>query len=198
MTPAIAQLKITMNDIAPEVIRRIEVPLDIRLDRLHMVLQVTIGWTNSHLWELRIRDISWGIPDPDWPGGPLNANKATLLDVIEDTGTKTLHYMYDFGDGWEHTIKIERISPAEPNVVYPRLLDAKGACPPEDIGGVPGYHEFLEAIADPDHERHAEMTEYYPANFDPHDVDLAAIDAYLAKLAKRWNRKPAKKKSIPK
>jgi hypothetical protein len=100
--------------------------------------------------------------------------------------------------GWEHAIKIEHISPAETNMVYPRLLDAKGACTPEDIGGVPGYHEFLEAIADPGHQRHAEITEYYPANFDPHLVDLAAIDADLATLAKRWNRKPAKKKSIPK
>jgi hypothetical protein len=170
MTPAIARLKITMDDIEPEVIRRIEVPLDIRLDRLHEVLQAAIGWTNSHLWELRVRDIRWGTPDPDWPNSPLNAKKSTLLDVIEDTGAKTLHYMYDFGDGWEHTIKTERISPAEPDTLYPQLLDAKDACPPEDIGGAPGYYDFLEAIADPGHENHAHYTEYYPANFDPHAV----------------------------
>jgi hypothetical protein len=195
MTPAIARLKITMDDIEPEVIRRIEVPLDIRLDRLHEVLQAAIGWTNSHLWELRVRDIRWGTPDPDWPDSPLNAKKSTLLDVIEDTGTKTLHYMYDFGDGWEHTVKIECISPVAADTLYPQLLEAKGACPPEDIGGVPGYYDFLEAIADPGHENHAHYTEYYPANFDPHAVSLQAITDEFEYLAKKWARKPPKKKS---
>src|SRR5262245_21101611 len=105
----IARLKVTLNHVEPVVLRRIEVPLKIRLDRLHVVLQAAVGWTDSHLWELRARDVGWGIPNPGWDDGPIDASKATLLSVIEDTGVKKLTYIYDFGDGWEHTIKIERI-----------------------------------------------------------------------------------------
>ena len=190
----IARLKVTMDDVEPTVLRRLEVPLGMRLDRLHQVLQIAIGWTNSHLWEFRARGIGWGFIDPDWPDGPLDARKATLLGVLEDTGAKSLKYLYDFGDGWEHTIRIERIDDPEPDALYPRLLAAKGRCPPEDIGGPWGYGEFLEAIADPEHDRHDEFTEWYPVDFNPELVDTNWIDKELTKLAKRWSRKPASRK----
>lgn len=164
-----------------------------------MVLQVAIGWTNSHLWEFRARDIGWGLPDPDWADGPLDASKVTLLDVLEDTGARTLRYLYDFGDGWEHIIKVERIDAPEPDKHYPRLIAAKGRCPPEDVGGPWGYAEFLEALDDPDHDRHEEFTEWYAADFDPTAVEMEWIEQELTKLAKRWSRKrkpaaPRKKK----
>ncbi len=190
----IARLKVTMDHVEPAVLRRLEVPLSIRLDRLHLVLQIAIGWTNSHLWEIRARGIGWGIPDPDWGDGPLDASKATLLDVLEDTGVKSLKYLYDFGDGWEHTIKIERIGVPEADTLYPRLLAAKGGCPPEDIGGPWGYAEFLEGFADPKHERHKEFIEWCHEDFDPTVVETDWIDEELTKLAKRWSRKPAKRK----
>jgi hypothetical protein len=103
----IARIKVTLNDVEPKILRRIEVPFDIRLDRLHLTIQAAMGWTNSHLYEIRARDVGWGIPDPDWGGGPLDARKARLSGVLADLGTKTLRYLYDFGDGWEHTIKVE-------------------------------------------------------------------------------------------
>ena len=135
----------------------------------------------------------WGLPDPGWPDGPLDGRKATLFDVIEETGAKTLRYLYDFGDGWEHRIKLLKIDDAEPDTVYPVLLEAAGRCPPEDIGGPWGYGDFLEAIEDPDHERHEELTEWYPADFDPNDTPVDDLKAAVAKLAKRWSRKPRKK-----
>jgi hypothetical protein len=191
----IARLKISLDDVEPAVIRRIEVPIGIRLDRLHAVLQAAIGWTNSHLWEFRAGDVGWGIPDPRWSDGPKDASKATLATVLEDTGAKRLTYLYDYGDGWEHTIKIERIGQALPGELYPRLLDATGRCPPEDIGGPPGYFEFLEAIADPRHERHTEFKEFYDADFDPNAVNLLLIQRQLADLARRWSRTPKRAKS---
>src|SRR5437868_13831045 len=107
---AIARLKIALDDVKPQVLRRLDVPLTIRLDRLHLVLQAALGWTNSHLWELRAAGCGWGPQlEDDWGDGPSDARKARLLDVLEDTGVKTLHYRYDFGDGWQHTVKIERI-----------------------------------------------------------------------------------------
>jgi pRiA4b ORF-3-like protein len=192
----VARLKITLDDVEPAVVRRIDVPFDIRLDRLHLVLQVAIGWTNSHLYEIRARDIGWSTPDPDqdWAGEFLDARKAKLSNVLEDAGTKTLKYLYDFGDGWEHTIKVERLIDPEPGVAYPRLVEAKGRCPPEDIGGPWGYAEFLEAIADPKHERHQELTEWAPEDFDPDLVDVESIAVEFAALAKRWSRKPTIKR----
>lgn len=193
----IARLKITLDDIEPAVVRRLEVPLSIRLDRLHTVLQTALGWTNSHLWELRVGETGWGIPDRDWGDGPNDAAKAKLIDVLEDTGARKLTYLYDFGDGWEHTVRIERVVAAEPGVLYPRLIEAIGRCPPEDVGGPPGYEEFLAAIADPKHERHNEITQRYDADFDPLVVDVATIDKALAGLARRWLRTKAATKRMP-
>src|SRR5216683_2832024 len=84
----IARLKITLDDVKPAVLRRIEVPLNIRLDRLHLAIQAAMGWSNSHLYEIRARDVGWGDPDPDGGDGPLDARKARLVDVLEDVGTK--------------------------------------------------------------------------------------------------------------
>src|SRR5437899_282386 len=187
---AIACLTIVLDDVKPAVLRRIEVPLTIRLDRLHLTLQAAIGWTNSHLYEIRARDVGWGVPDPDWRDGPLDARKARLIDVLEDIEAKTLRYLYDFGDSWEHTIKIERIVDAVPGVAYPRLIEAIGRCPPEDIGGPWGYDEFLEAMANLKHGRHAEFEEWIGDAFDPNLVDSDGHARALQPPAAQWSRKP--------
>lgn len=188
----IARLKITLDDIEPAVVRRVEVPFNVRLDRLHLVLQAAMGWTNSHLYEIRAGGAGWGTPDPDGDD-MLDATKARLHRMVEDTGAKTLHYIYDFGDGWDHTIKIERVIDPVFGVLYPRLLDASGRCPPEDVGGPHGYAEALEAIADPSHERHDELKEWMPENFDPKIVDIIALADNVETLAKRWSRKPTRR-----
>ena len=150
-----------------------------------------MGWFNTHLYEIRARNVGWGIPDRDWGDGPLDARKANLGDVLEDVGTKTLRYLYDFGDGWEHTIKVERLIDPEPGALYPRLIEASGRCPPEDIGGPWGYAEFLEAIGNPKHERHDEFKEWFADDFDPNLVDAGWLAEEVTTLAKRWSRKPA-------
>ncbi len=197
MTAAIARLKVTLDDVEPKVLRRIEVPADIKLDRLHLTLQAALGWTNSHLYEIRAKDVGFGFLDPDGSDGLLDARKARLIDVLEDAGIKTLRYLYDFGDGWEHTIKIERLTDPEPNVAYPRLIEAAGRCPPEDVGGPWGYGDLIEALQDPGHERHAEMREWVGEEFDPQQFDAEALKADVAALAKRWSKKPASKKARP-
>jgi len=192
---SIARLKVTLNDVKPSVQRRLEVPLAIRLDRLHLVLQAAIGWTDSHLYEIRARDVGWGLPDPDFGDGPLDAKKTRLVDVLEDVGTKTIKYLYDFGDAWEHTVKVERITDAVPGLAYPLLIDAAGRCPPEDVGGSWGYAEFLDALADPAHANHAEMKDWIGETFDPKAVDVEALSNDVAALAKAWTRKlPTKRK----
>ncbi|HYA79962.1 MAG TPA: plasmid pRiA4b ORF-3 family protein [Methylocystis sp.] len=120
-----------------------------------------------------------------------------LLDILEDAGVKTLCYLYNFGDGWEHKIKIERLVESEPGALYPRLIEASGRSPPEDVGGPWGYAEMLEAIGDKKHERHAEIREWLGEEFDPKVFDPEPLEAEVAALAKRWSRKPAAKKPRP-
>jgi hypothetical protein len=193
----IARLKISLDDAKPAVLRRVEVPFDIRLDRLHLTIQAAMGWTNSHLYEIRAGNVGWSTPDPDadWASDFIDARKARLGDILEDIGTKTLAYLYDFGDGWEHTIKIEHLADPEPGVLYPRLIEVSGRCPPEDCGGPWGYAELLEAIKDPKHERHAELTEWIGYDFDPDADNAEGLSAEVAALAKAWSRKPTSKRT---
>jgi hypothetical protein len=186
----IARLRITLDDVKPVVQRRVEVPLAIRLDRLHLVLQAAMGWSNSHLYEIRARDIGWGIPDQDWGDGPLDASKSRLLDMLEDVGVKALKYLYDFGDGWEHTVKVERIADAVPGLLHPVLIDGTGRCPPEDVGGPWAYREFVEALADPNHERHTELTQWMGEGFDPLAADIAGHARAVDILARNGHARP--------
>ncbi len=191
----IACLKIDLDEMEPPVLRRIEVPQAIRLDDLHLVIQAAMGWENYHLYEFRIgRIVAYGIADPDWPeSGTLSANKATLADLLEHLGrNKTFHYIYDFGDDWLHTVKLEALVEADSKLTYPRLVTAQGRCPPEDCGGPWGYGHYLKAIADPDHEDHDDMIDWRDPDSDPNTVDEAAIGKALAKLAKSRRRKNRK------
>ncbi|HET9902904.1 MAG TPA: plasmid pRiA4b ORF-3 family protein [Xanthobacteraceae bacterium] len=188
----IAVLKITLDQVKPPVLRRVEVPFDIRLDRLHLVIQAAMGWTNSHLYEIRAGDVGWSTPydDDPLPNDVLDARKARLGRVIKHAETKKLTYLYDFGDGWKHSVRIERLADPLPGVAYPRLTEAVGRCPPEDVGGPWGYAEFLEAIADPKHARHAELTEWIAEDFDPNDVPTKWLADEVAELAESWSRPP--------
>ena len=98
------------------------------------------------------------------------------------------------GGGWEHTIKVERMAPAEPDVLYPRLIETSGRWPPEDVDGPWGYSEMLEALEDPGHERRAEILEWLGEDFDPNSFDAEPLKMEVAALAKRWAKKPSVKK----
>lgn len=185
-TAPVARLKITLDNVEPPVLRRIEVPLDISLDSLHLVIQIAMGWENYHLYEFRTGGGRWGISDPDFPvPDVLSAKRSTLAELLRLSGAKTFKYVYDFGDDWEHTVKVEAIGPGAPDAVCPRLLEAKRSCPPEDVGGPWGYAEYLEAIGDPGHERHKELIEWRGPRFDPAAVDEVAIRKGLERLTRR-------------
>jgi hypothetical protein len=178
-----------MRDVEPAVVRVIDVPAGVTLGELHGLLQAALGWTDSHLHQFTADGMHYGVPDPDWDDLEVQDEaKARLGDL-----PARFEYLYDFGDGWEHTIKVERIAAADPRRTYPVLIEAAGRCPPEDVGGPPGYEEFLAALADPAHESHADMLEWCPDGFDPQAVDPVRIEQALQKTAARWTRKPKEK-----
>lgn len=123
------------------------------------------------------------------------AKTTTLEKLLEETGARTIQYVYDFGDDWDHSIRIERVNEASPGMIYPRLLNATGACPPEDVGGAPGYEEFLEALADPDHEQHEDIIRWSGGSFDPEDTRIERIVECFDQLAKKNAPRPSKPKA---
>jgi hypothetical protein len=184
----IACLRIEIDEVEPPVVRRVEVPLSIRLDDLHFVLQIAIGWQNCHPFEFRVGDEAWGLVDRDTPEfNPLPAGAATLADLA--ARGRAFKYNHTFGDAWQHSVEIETVSapPADGN--YPRLLHAEGRCPPADIGGPSGYELYLRALADPRHAHHETMRDFDDPDFDPHKADIAALRANLANLAKYLGRR---------
>ena len=98
LTTTAVRIRITLKNVKREVMRCLVVPVSLRVDRLHLTLQAAFGWTNSHLFEFLAGEGRWGIPDPggDFGPQPIDARKARLLDIVRETGTKTIHYLYDF------------------------------------------------------------------------------------------------------
>ena len=181
----IARLKIRLVGQGIRVSRRIEVRLATRLDDLHLVFQYAMGWENCHLYEFQVgRSRRYGFRDPLWEDPGLRpVENAALSDLIGHLGRdRTFDYVYDFGDHWLHAVRLEATADADPDVTYPRLLEARGRCPPEDCGGPGGYAHYLEAISNPDHEDHAEMLEWRGPGFDPDVVDEDAIRNAFAVL----------------
>jgi|GEM_PF-5638655 len=164
----------------PAIWRRLRVPANIGLPALHDVLQIAMGWLNCHLHQFHDGQRRYGQPDPEWDIEPIEDESRFRLDqLIKNPGDKLL-YAYDFGDGWEHGIRLEKILP--PNSTDHRLkcLDGGRACPPEDVGGLPGYLEFLAAISDPTHPDHVEFLIWTDQPFDPDKIDIDEINAELA------------------
>lgn len=174
----ICQLKVTLKWSNPPIWRHLLVRGDTRLGKLHLILQVAMGWWDEHLHAFRIGNETYGIPDPEYPDGTLNESRVRL-DKVADKGSKFL-YEYDFGDSWTHEIKVEKILTPEPGVKYPRCIDGARACPPEDSGGVPGYERMLEIIANPKDEEYEEILEWLGDDFDPEAFDLKMVNRELA------------------
>lgn len=183
---SVLRLRVTLEGVEPAVLRCIEVPTAMRLDRLHLVLQAAMPWQNYHLWEFEAGSTRWGLPDPDYGNDIRPAAKATLADVVEAADGGAIRYLYDFGDSWQHRITVEdRIEP-DPGDLYPRLTDVEGRCPPEDVGGFPGYERFLGILADPDNPEHQEVLDWHGGPFDPNVPPTDELHLEVIKLAKKW------------
>jgi len=178
---AIIRLKATLLGIDPPIWRRFLVPADITLQHLHEVLQAVMGWTDSHLHQFESNGIYYGISDPSLGVHRVSESKTMLIEVLRHPKDQ-LVYDYDFGDGWEHEIVLEGVLPQGNDVIVPIVEAGECACPPEDVGGIPGYIDFLEALADPRHPAHREMLKWVGGSFDPDYFDVGEVNRVLRGL----------------
>ena len=183
--PEIYQLKVTLAEIEPPVWRRLLVPGEISLFKLHEIIQIAMGWTNSHLHQFVQGDTFYGIPDDDFEDAhPIRDEREyTLAKVLPKKGRKIV-YEYDMGDCWQHVVEMEEIHAPKGWQLNPQCLDGARRCPPEDVGSTPGYENFLAAIKDPKHSEHDELLEWVGGNFDPEAFSAEIVNQDLKELVK--------------
>ncbi len=166
----IYQFKLTLLDFSPVIWRRIQVK-DSTLDKFHERIQTAMGWTNSHLNQFRIDGKLFGdllLMEEDFDEfGYKDSTVIKLSEVLPRTGERfRFEYEYDFGDGWTDEVLFEGCLRVEPGRFYPICLEGERACPPEDVGGISGYGEFLEVLADPSDEQHEQFVGWIGGTFD--------------------------------
>ena len=186
--PATFQLKVALQGAKPPIWRRILVPGNITLEKLHSVIQLCMGWDDMHLHQFLIDRTCYSLPDEEdlWQTSrPKNEAKFTLQDLEKKIQPK-FQYIYDFGDDWIHQITVEKILPPAEGQSSPVLITGRRACPPEDVGGIHGYMHLLEVLSDPEDEEYEDMTDWLDMDFfDPAQFgkeDIAVINATLAEL----------------
>jgi hypothetical protein len=177
------QFKVTLTASNPPIWRRIQVP-DMTLGELHEVLQVVMDWEDYHLHQFIVRGEYYGTLGPEdmLLDEEMHDEESISISQVAKMGRKTrFTYEYDFGDSWKHEIVLEKTLGPEPKVKYPRCIEGERACPPEDVGGIWGYAEFLEAITDAEHESHGDMLEWVGGEFDPEKFSVDEVNKELRK-----------------
>jgi hypothetical protein len=181
------QLKVALLDIKPAIWRRLLVPATIKLPKLHTVLQLSFGWTNSHLHAFRLEEDSYeAIYADDWsqdfsgPGQRHDEKKFRLCDLLH-APDDFLIYEYDFGDSWQHEILVEKILPGATTKVVSCIAGAR-AGPPDDCGSIPGYENLVEAMADPEHPEREQLLEWLGRPYKPEAFSLVTLNKLLKGL----------------
>jgi hypothetical protein len=180
----ILQLKIVLEDTKPKVWRRILVSVDYNFFDLHSAIQDVFGWSGGHLHQFwtkfpySSRDAKTiGYPFPD-AENLIDGRKIKITEYFKNVKDK-MFYEYDFGDGWIHSIVLEKILEKTAKEEYPQCVGGENACPPDDCGGIGGYYDLLEILKKPKHKEHKDMLEWLciessdefdPTHFDPKEV----------------------------
>jgi len=177
-------LKVSLAMVEPSIWRRIVVPSSLSLKKLHEVLQIVMGWGNYHLHQFVTHEGAFGTPDPDFPDDTIDESRVRL-DRLITRPKDHLRYDYDFGDGWEHTILLERVIEAAADDRRVWCIDGERACPPEDVGGPYGYLDFLVAWHDDEHEEHDTCVRWIGDEFDPEKFDVQTVNRALTPRRRR-------------
>jgi len=173
-------LRVVLRDAPYPVWRGVIVPSDITLARLHDILQAAMGWTDSHLHAFVIDGEKYGPKDPDGDLDSelalLDERRARLGRLVARVG-QVFEYQYDFGDNWEHDVTLMAIVDRFPADDLPCVVAGEGACPPEDVGGTPGFEDFLEAMSSPAHDQHDEYVRWHGGGFDANTFSVDRVNA---------------------
>jgi hypothetical protein len=175
----IYQLKVTLKETKPPIWRRVLVPANVTMRRLHDILQVVMPWQDMHLYMFEVGRSYIGEPDPEEDWREVRPAKTTKLSEVAPAAGAKFVYEYDFGDSWRHDILVEKVLPAQPGADYPACIAGRRASPPEDCGGAWGYAELLELIANPAHEEYDSTMTWLGGKFDPDAYDVAEINTVL-------------------
>ena len=178
MAKEIYQVLISLKGFTPEIWRRIQIYSDTLLPDLHRIIQTTMGWTNSHLHQFIKDRRFYSEPSPEDEMDSIDYRKIKVLDLLKKEKDKII-YEYDFGDGWEHEVLLEKILPIDLTSKYPVCLAGKMNCPPEDCGGVWGYSDMLAVLKDKSHEEYESYIHWLGGDFDPTGFDLDMINKML-------------------
>ena len=186
------QFKVELLEISPAIWRRILVPSDYNFWDLHVAIQDSMGWSDYHLHHFEIRGKSKrkerhiGIPDFDrlddlqevYPGWEI-----PVFVYFNDLGVEA-KYIYDYGDWWEHSVKLEGYIYREKGIKYPICIDGARACPPEDCGGVSGYLNVIEVLSDPENDDYQDMKMWAGEDWDPENFNKNNVS--FDNPYKRW------------
>ena len=177
---SVFQLRIQLNGVNPVVWRRVLVPGAVRMAKLSDMLLAAMGWTNSHLHAFQVGELRYGMNVHEYREGEIDEKRVTVLQALRDE--RRFVYEYDFGDSWEHDVVVEDLTWTYFGLKFGVCVDGQNACPPEDVGGTPGYIEFLDAVGDPTHEEHDSYLEWVGGPFDPAAFDLPSANAALQRI----------------
>lgn len=179
---SVYQLKIVLTGITPPIWRRIQIPSSIKLCCLHSALQVVMGWTDSHLHQFEKDGKNWGVPEWDEfdEFDLIDEDQTKLAKVLKAEGDSMV-YQYDFGDDWRHDVVLENIISVNSAVNTPICFGGERRCPPEDVGGVHGYQEFLDVILDPTHKEYEQYVRWAGGHFID-EFDLRAVNETLSRM----------------
>lgn len=180
--PRIYQLKVTLKDSRPPIWRTIQVTSGTTLYKLHLILQAVMRWDDYHLHLFTIGDADYGEPDDEEDFRPIGDDRRVKLAQVVFREKSRFTYTYDFGDGWEHDIFVEKFLPPQGRLRYPVYVDGERACPPEDCGGIGGYEDFLRAIRNPKHPEHKELLTWAGGSFDSEAFELTAVNRLLREI----------------
>jgi hypothetical protein len=190
-TPALFRVRVDLDGSSPPIWRRLLVASDLRLDELHEALQIAFGWHGGHLHDFReagdARHAERFVSEPEFGDDDLDGTPETkvhLDQVLFEPGDRLI-YTYDFGDDWQHTIRLEEVLPQDADARRVSVIGGRRAAPPDDCGGVFGYQMLLAKLADPSDPEHDRLSGWFAeyvddvSEFDPAKVDLDAIDQVM-------------------
>lgn len=201
------KIKIELTGSKPLIWRRVLVPEEITFERLHDVIQFAMGWGNDHLYDFNLKEEKLRITSDEEvvkefeyyskikltekndPNGYIRKRleiKPKLSSKVKIDKylikEKNIEYVYDFGDYWKHNITLEEII-EDYEYAYPMCIEGEGACPPEDVGGIYGYAEFLEIIKDEAHPQHEELKQW-AEEVGYEDFNMEETNYFMADLLK--------------